>query len=232
MAKQRQQRRQEAKTTRATQQAAQARRSERNAWIWRGVIVVLALVVAVVGYRWYQTRDLLKDVKLADYPAGRHLMGHIDYKETPPMGGPHNLVWQNCGVYDVPIHNEHAVHALEHGAIWITYRPDLAKGELDTLKSLAADDFMLLSPYPGLGSPIVASAWNHQLPLRRADDPRLRKFIDEFKNNPETTPEFGAPCAGGTSGAADADTLNVTPRPSGPMPAGPVGPVAGGPGAS
>ena len=63
MAKQRQQRRQEAKTTRATQQAAQAQRRQRNAWVWRGAIVVLAIVIAVVGYRWYQTRDLLKDVE-------------------------------------------------------------------------------------------------------------------------------------------------------------------------
>ena len=227
MAKQRQQRRQEAKTTRATQQAAQAQRRQRNAWVWRGVIVVLAIVIAIVGYRWYETRDLLKDVKLANYPAGQHLVGHIDYKESPPMGGPHNVVWQNCGVYDEPIHNEHAVHALEHGAIWITYRPELPKDQLETLKSLAADDFMLLSPYPGLDSPIVASAWNHQLPLRSADDPRLRKFIDAFKNNPETTPEFGAPCAGGTSGTEAADTLNSTPaRPMPPPGAGaPVGPV-------
>ena len=38
----------------------------------------------------------------------------------------------------------------------------------------------------------------------------LAPFIapyDPYKNNPATTPEFGAPCAGGTSGSAVDNTL-------------------------
>jgi hypothetical protein len=61
---------------------------------------------------------------------------------------------------------------------------------------------MLLSPYPGLGAPVVASAWNHQIQLTGADDPRLGRFIARFKNSPSTTPEFGAVCTGGTSVSA------------------------------
>jgi hypothetical protein len=130
------------------------------------------------------------------------------------MGGAHNVVWQNCGIYEAPIHNEHAVHSLEHGAVWITYRPGLAPDQVDRLRALASDDFLLLSPYPGLAQPVVASAWNRQLPFERADDPGLAAFIGRFKNNPETTPEFGAPCAGGTSALATTDSLTTG---SGPM---------------
>jgi hypothetical protein len=96
---------------------------------------------------------------------------------------------------------------MEHGAVWITYRPDLPPDQVQILKSTASDDFILLSPYPGLASPVVASAWNHQITLDGAADSRLRPFIDRYKNNPETTPEFGAPCAGGTSATGAADTL-------------------------
>ena len=46
---------------------------------------------------------------------------------------------------------------------------------------------------------------------RRPDDPRLRAFIAEYKNNPDTTPEFGASCLGGTSALATGDTLNLQP---------------------
>jgi hypothetical protein len=71
---------------------------------------------------------------------------------------------------------------------------------------------MLLSPYPRLAAPVVASAWNHQIRLDGAGDPKLQAFVNEYKNNPQTTPEFGAPCAGGISAPATADTLSSAPR--------------------
>ena len=45
------------------------------------------------------------------------------------------------------------------------------------------------------GWPIVASAWGYQLPLDRADDPRLKTFMSEFEQNP-AGPEPGASCSG------------------------------------
>ena len=179
----------------AAQREAAERAKKRNALIWRGALVVVIVGIVAFFYRSYTQRQLLEAVTTANYPAAQHLAGRIDYKETPPVGGAHNVVWQNCGIYVTPIHSEHAVHSMEHGAVWITYRPDLPANQVDTLETTASDDFMLLSPYPGLPAPVVASAWNHQITLGGADDPRLRAFIAEYKNNPQTTPEFGAPCA-------------------------------------
>lgn len=216
MARERTQRKQAAK---AAQEAAAVQRQQRNTLIRRGAVVLLVILVAVFGYRMFAKRQALKAVTTSSYPAARHVAGHIDYKESPPMGGPHNVVWQNCGVYDVPIHNEHAVHALEHGAIWITYRPDLADDQVRALRTIALDDYILVSPYPDLRSPVVASAWNRQIALENSGDPRLAAFIKEYKNNPSTTPEFGAPCAGGTSVSAREDSLTQTPgamAPGGP----------------
>ena len=62
---------------------------------------------------------------------------------------------------------------------------------------------------------VVASAWNHQIKLERADDAQLPQFISRYKNNPSTTPEFGAMCFGGVSTTADRP-LSVIPS-SGPM---------------
>ena len=196
----------------AAERAAAEQRARRRALIWRGTGIVLVVAVAAVAYSLYAKRQLLQAVKTASYPAGQHVAGPIVYAENPPIGGQHNVVWQNCGIYDAPIHNEHAVHSLEHGAVWITYRSDLPADQVQMLKGVASDDFMLLSPYTGLGSPVVASAWNHQIRLDGAADPRLRRFIDRYKNNPDTTPEFGAPCAGGTSATATADTLQTPQR--------------------
>lgn len=196
----------------AAQREAAARKKRRNALVWGGVCVLLVLGAVAFSYRYYTQRQFLSTVTTASYRAGMHVAGPITYTETPPLGGQHNVAWQNCGIYEVPIHNEHAVHSMEHGAVWITYRPGLPADQLERLKTLASDDFMLLSPYPGLDSPVVASAWNHQIRLADAADPRLQQFIGQFKNNPSTTPEFGAPCAGAISATAAADTLTAPPR--------------------
>ena len=196
----------------AAQREAFERRKRRNALFLRGAIVVAVLGAAAGAYRLYLQSHLLDAVTMASYRAGLHVAGPIEYKESPPVGGTHNVVWQNCGIYDTPIHNEHAVHSLEHGAVWITYRPDLPADQVQMLRSAASDDFMLLSPYPGLASPVVASAWNHQIGLDGAADPKLPAFIARYKNNPDTTPEFGASCLGGTSARATADTLQTPQR--------------------
>jgi len=195
--------------------AEQARRKRRKTLVTRTVGgLVLVVIAGSAGMCAIRNRQLTNAVTTATYTAGQHVAGSItSYKESPPIGGLHNVVWQNCGIYDVPIHNEHAVHSLEHGAVWITYQPGLPSDQIQQLKVLASDDNMLLSPYPGLTSPIVASSWNHQISLESANDRRLRQFIAEFKNNPVTTPEFGAPCAGGTSVSAEADSLKAAPGP-------------------
>ncbi len=54
-----------------------------------------------------------------------HTTEPVFYGQIAPVGGDHGPVLQNCGFYEEPVRNENAVHSLEHGAVWITYRPDL-----------------------------------------------------------------------------------------------------------
>jgi len=127
-----------------------------------------------------------------------HVEGPIAYPPTPPVGGPHSRVWQNCGFYTEPIGNEQGVHSMEHGAVWITYRPDLPADQVDVLRQLTDQSYVLVSPYPNLPAPVVATAWGQQLLLDSATDPRLDQFVEYFREGPQT-PEPGAPCNGGTS---------------------------------
>jgi len=131
--------------------------------------------------------------------AHNHVDTPVDYPQSPPVGGPHNPVWQNCQYYNTPIPNERAVHDLEHGAVWITYAPDTSQADRDKLKAVAnTGDHIVVSEYPGLPSPIVATAWGKQLQLPSIDDPRLQQFVDVFENGPQT-PEPGATCRQSTS---------------------------------
>jgi hypothetical protein len=134
-------------------------------------------------------------------PAGVHTEGDVDYAQSPPVGGEHNPIWQNCGFYEEPIRNETAVHSLEHGAVWITYSPDLPQAQIDELRGIAeSQSYILVSPYSDLPSntPVVASAWGKQVGLSGADDPDLESFIQAYQQGPQT-PEPGAICTGGTS---------------------------------
>ena len=126
-----------------------------------------------------------------------HVDSNVTYPQTPPVGGPHNPTWQNCGIYAEPIRKEMGVHSMEHGAVWITYRPDLPAGAVDTLRALVKGwPFTVLSPYPDLPSPVVASAWGVQMRVDSVGDPRLGAFLSRYVNGLQT-PEPGAPCSGG-----------------------------------
>jgi hypothetical protein len=120
----------------------------------------------------------------------------IYYEQDPPTHGDHAPYWQRCGFYSTQIENEAAVHSLDHGAVWITYRPDLPQEELDTLRNLAREAYVLVSPYENLRAPVIATAWRNQLDLEGTDDPRLREFVDQFRIS-ETAPRSGNGCENG-----------------------------------
>jgi hypothetical protein len=124
-----------------------------------------------------------------------HTTGPVTYEQVPPVGGAHYPRWQVCGYYDAPIQNERGVHSMEHGAVWITYSPDLPADQVRTLSSMVTGhSHLLISPYPGLPSPVVASAWGEQLVLQSVSDPRLAAFVAYFEQGPQT-PEPGATCS-------------------------------------
>ena len=145
-----------------------------------------------------------------------HVPGQVTYPQVPPVGGPHSAAWLNCGVYDEPVPNVNAVHSMEHGAVWITYRPTLPEDERNTLKRLQGlkPAYVLVSPYEGLPSPAVASTWGYQLEVDRVDDPRLAEFVKEYAGGDQGG-EGGAPCSGGLT-PEEAVRYNASPGASAP----------------
>jgi hypothetical protein len=128
-----------------------------------------------------------------------HAESVIDYDLRPPAGGIHNSVWWNCGFYDEAMPDEHVVHALEHGAVWLAYDPDLDPADVEAIQELAgANPKVIAAPYPDLaeGEAVVATAWARQLRVDSAGDPRLAEFVDQYQDGSQA-PESGASCAGG-----------------------------------
>jgi hypothetical protein len=189
-------------TKASSRAAAQKRSSGSSSKVWWFVILgggaVITVVVILLLLQPPAPVGALEGMLTYNNLSRAHSEAPQTYPQTPPAGGVHSAVWQNCGVYDQPVRNENAVHSLEHGAVWIAYRPDLPEAAVQTLRTLARGrTHVLVAPYPDLPQPIVATAWGLQLPLQDASDSRLPVFVSRYEKGPQT-PEPGAVCTGGT----------------------------------
>ncbi|MFG3196022.1 DUF3105 domain-containing protein [Streptomyces sp. NPDC048208] len=131
--------------------------------------------------------------------ARNHVTAKVSYPMHPPVGGDHNPVWLNCDgdVYKEPVRDENAVHALEHGAVWVTYTEKARKADVDALAAkVKRTPYSLMSPYADQAAPLVLSAWGHQVSVKSASDPEVDKFFAAYVQGKQT-PEPGASCTGG-----------------------------------
>lgn len=165
-------------------------------------VVIIAVIAASSMQKNYTENVTIEGVQVFPGLVASHTEQRVTYAQTPPAGGAHHPVWQTCGVYVEPLMNEHAVHSLEHGAVWITYQPDLAADQVKVLQDMTLrGSHRLVSPYPGIDSPIIATAWGYQLRLTDANDPRLAQFVAKYEQGPQTL-EPGATCSGGETRTA------------------------------
>lgn len=164
-----------------------------------GTLLVMLGIMGVIAFNSWQSRIVdIEGVERIFVQGGHQETVSYPNDELPPAGGIHHPTWQNCGVYDTPLEKEFVLHSLEHGAIWIAYRPDLPLEQIERLQDITQDgSHRLLAPYSGLESPIVLSAWGYQLQVTSADDSRLADFIRNYEKRGQS-PEPGALCSNGT----------------------------------
>ncbi|MEV6298429.1 DUF3105 domain-containing protein [Actinoplanes sp. NPDC051861] len=179
-----------------------------------GVVVLIA--VGIIGYGVFASvkssqpwEDQLAEIEgVVNYRAQKnaqiddrtHKEGPQTYVTNPPVGGAHNQAWQNCmgDIYTQPIANEHAVHSLEHGAVWITYKQGLGADQVEALqKRVEGKDFMFMSPVANLDKNVSVQVWGYQLKLDTATDDRIDNFIKAARVKASMEP--GAPCSGGNT---------------------------------
>jgi hypothetical protein len=157
-----------------------------------------------------------------------HVLTNVHYDTTPPTGGNHNPFWADCdgAVYPQPIANENAVHALEHGAVWVTYKEGLPASQVAKLAAdVQGQTKVFMSPYPNLSSAVSLQAWGYQLKVNSVTDPRITQFIATLSANDSITPEvtscanpsfkaapsiFGHPISAPQAPTTSAATSNTT----------------------
>lgn len=199
-----------------TMQKQQARQGRRGSVIAGVVAVLVILGIAGAGVALWRGQQpdpvaspgaaKVGQVQSFSNLGRNHITSGYKWGQEPPAGGDHHPAWANCGIYDKEIPKQYAVHSLEHGTVWITYKSDLPKAQVNTLKAKAnkQQEYMLMSIDDKQVSPIVLTAWGKQLHVNSPSDPAVDKFIRDYWKGPQT-PEPGASC----SGAYDPNTGKI-----------------------
>lgn len=129
---------------------------------------------------------------------GRQHVQSKDYGgEEPPTSGDHAepLAWQ---VYDQEIPDANVIHNMEHGGVYISYRPDLPKEQIDKIKSLFSKPYSnssfspikaVVAPRANNKAPIVMSSWTRSQSFESFDEARM---IEYYLANIGKSPEPGA----------------------------------------
>jgi hypothetical protein len=164
---------------------------------WSFVIVVL--VVAIFGYLQLTKKSperiefeqkvetVSLDGKVEEFPIeGRDhvpLGTTVEYKTNPPTSGGHLAQAEKWGVYSKEIEDKAAVHGLEHGGIWISYKnvDEETKNILEEIGKQNSQS-VIISPRNANDAKIAVVSWSRMMKLEEVDQALLQKYIDTYKN--------------------------------------------------
>lgn len=114
----------------------------------------------------------------------------------PPTSGDHttHIPWQ---AYSLEVPDENVIHNLEHGGIYISYRPDLPADQIAKIIGLFSKPFSnvkftpskaVVAPRGANGSPIIMSSWNRSMKFDSFDEAKMMEYyIGNIGKAPEGT---------------------------------------------
>ncbi len=162
--------------------ARDQRRRVLRTWILVGVLIALfAYGIIVLVQRSQQMR--LGDHH--DIEGREHIRSgesHDAYKTNPPTSGAHGtpMPW---GIYAEELVDEKAVHNLEHGGIWISYK-DVNDDAIRALEMIARrhPQSVILSPRSANDVAIAVVSWGRSLKLDIVDVAKIEEYIRQNLN--------------------------------------------------
>ena len=114
------------------------------------------------------------------------------YNSNPPSSGPH---WQGPaknGFYDSSLPDEQLLHNLEHGHVWIAFKPDVGDEIKSKIREITQkeDWKVVAAPRETNDATIALVAWGRVLKMDEPDYAKAEDFITTYRNRgPEKTPE-------------------------------------------
>lgn len=174
-------------------QAIRRKNIKKAIWVIGSIAVLVFLVAGGIFYSRWKNQNLPGEF-VSDQ--GREHVGpghgHI-YNSNPPTSGPHFVRPAEWGLYKEELPDEVLIHNMEHGGVWISYKPEIAK---DTIKNLESfyekyGRKIIVAPRSKNDTDIALAAWNRLDKFSAAEysDERIERFIRAFRNKgPEFVP--------------------------------------------
>ncbi len=155
------------------------------------IIIYIIVVLGVLGLGYWlftssnqQQTDLpgqtLENQGQTHIPEGS--TEHEAYNSNPPTSGWHWPKPADWGAYNASLPDEQLIHNLEHGGIWISYKP----GSVDENMIKQLNDFakryrkIIVEPRDKNDSPIALAAWTHLQKLDRYNESEIIRFIEAY----------------------------------------------------
>lgn len=160
-------------------------------------VIILAIAAAIGTHRVPQSRPLGTSV-----PDEGHLhvadFSTFTNQHHPPSSGLHYTTALEAGFYSTPVPEGSYVHNLEHGYVVILFKRSVNTGILGTQLQDLPDRFpagkygsakLIVAPYDDMAYPVVALAWDRELPLAAVDRDLLLRFYQRYVDHgPEDVP--------------------------------------------
>lgn len=169
-----------------------------------GIIIFIAVVVGVSIWaaRRKAERQILGEVFANQGQEHVALGNEFMYNSNPPTSGPHYAQPANWEIYDYEVNDGIFIHNLEHGGIWISYRPTISAQAMEDLKSIVNEfrgSQIVMAPRASNDTDVAVAAWTQLLKFDLTGDglsdeqkDEIRAFYKALKNHgPEFVPGMG-----------------------------------------
>lgn len=159
------------------------------------------LILGVVSFFAFlpnQPEASLPGTELADNGRKHVAQNAKQYGDgEPPASGEHAepLKWN---IYDQEVPDINIIHNLEHGGVYVSYRPDLPADQIAKIKNLFGAPFsrkgfspskVIVAPRSADDAPIIMTSWNRQQKFEKFDEQAMYEY---YFQNVGKSPEAGA----------------------------------------
>ncbi|OHA05005.1 MAG: hypothetical protein A2934_01265 [Candidatus Sungbacteria bacterium RIFCSPLOWO2_01_FULL_47_10] len=166
------------------------------------LLIIGGSVAVIIGFAGFAKYLQYREANLPGILAAEQGKNHIEvgatheaYSTNPPTSGPHYAEAAEWGVYKEPLPDEQLIHNLEHGGVWISYRPGISKDIIQKLESMVSifGSKVIVTPRPENDADIALAVWGRYdtFSVSEYSDERIEEFIKLLKN--KTAPEPFAP---------------------------------------